>query len=159
MLVLTKDDPEAIIKEAIKEGVNSQCITATYATRQNLPLYLAACQCSIFFIRPTFSKMASSPTKLAELMGMGLPVVCNAIGDTGNIIKASGAGLLVDAFDAGTLAAAAGNISSIEHLDKALIRNSAFKYFDLQQGGASYEAIYRQLLTAPEADIKPVLPA
>jgi hypothetical protein len=35
-------------------------------------------------------------------------------------------------------------------LDKTLIRSSAFKYFDLQEGGARYAAIYAQLLAASE---------
>lgn len=149
MLVLTKDDPENVKAEALKEGVAPHCLTVQYVCRQQLPLYLAACQCSIFFIRNSFSKMASSPTKHAELMGMGLPVICNDIGDTGHIIKATGTGLLVDAFDVATLAKAATAVAQIELLDKAFIRASAFTYFNLQEGGAHYAAIYRRLLAYP----------
>jgi glycosyltransferase involved in cell wall biosynthesis len=159
MLVLTKDNPEEVKKEATSQGIDPQCLTVTYVARKHLPLYLAASQCGIFFIRRTFSKMASSPTKHAELMGMGLPVICNAIGDTGNIIKATGTGLLVDAFDAPTLAKAAAQVAQIEDLDKTLIRSSAFKYFDLQEGGARYAAIYAQQLAAPEPATGPALHA
>jgi len=37
---------------------------------------------SLFFIKPVWSKKASSPTKLAELMGLGIPVFSNSgVGD------------------------------------------------------------------------------
>jgi hypothetical protein len=43
---------------------------------------------SIFFIRPTYSKKASSPTKQGEIMAMGIPLICNyGVGDTDEIVK------------------------------------------------------------------------
>ena len=33
-----------------------------------------------------------------ELMGMGIPVICNDIGDTGKIVQQTGTGVLLDAF-------------------------------------------------------------
>jgi glycosyltransferase involved in cell wall biosynthesis len=85
MLFLTKDDPDLVKIQAAAVGIPSHKIFVTYSSRKVLPLYLAMCSCSVFFIRNTFSKIASSPTKHGELMGMGIPVICNDIGDTGKI--------------------------------------------------------------------------
>lgn len=145
MLVLTKDDPGKIKSEAAACGVDLSKLIITYATRQQLPLYLAVSNCSIFFIRNTFSKIASSPTKHAELMGMGLPVICNDIGDTGHIISQTGTGMLVLAFDETTLLRAVNNIATIEGINKAHIRQCAYTYFDLQKGTAAYASLYRSL--------------
>lgn len=47
------------------------------ATRSQVPLYCSLAQVAIMFIKPSFSKMASSATKMAEVMAMGVPVVTN----------------------------------------------------------------------------------
>ena len=83
MLVLTKDEPAWVRSEALQQGIPADKLIITTAPREKMPLYISLSDCSIFFIRPTYSKKASSPTKHAELMGMGVPVICNDIGDTG----------------------------------------------------------------------------
>jgi glycosyltransferase involved in cell wall biosynthesis len=45
--------------------------------RNEVPLYASIANATIFFIKPSFSKMASSATKMAEVMAMGLPVITN----------------------------------------------------------------------------------
>ena len=53
-------------------------IVTVHVSRQDVPLYLSLASAAVFFIRPTFSKKASSATKTGELLAMGLPVVCNS---------------------------------------------------------------------------------
>ena len=85
-LFLTKDT--ARLKEAIKKNeVDPADIVINFSSYKQLPLYLSLSNYSIFFIRPIYSKIASSPTKHAELMGMGVPVFCNDIGDTGFFLR------------------------------------------------------------------------
>jgi glycosyltransferase involved in cell wall biosynthesis len=49
--------------------------------------YLAAADFGISFIAPTPSKVSSSPTKIGEYLGAGLPVVCTAgVGDLDTLI-------------------------------------------------------------------------
>ncbi len=99
MLFLTKDDPSFVKNEAAAACIPSDKIFITYSSRKELPLYLSMCSCSIFFIRNTFSKKASSPTKHAELMGMGIPVICNDIGDTVHITSSTKTGLVLNDFN------------------------------------------------------------
>jgi glycosyltransferase involved in cell wall biosynthesis len=146
MLILTKDDSEVVYQEAKEAGIDKEKIRVTYSDRKGLPLFLALSSCSIFFIRNTFSKMASSPTKHAELMGMGIPVICNDIGDTGNIIKATGTGLILNEFDEASIKAAIAKLPQTEAIDKMHIRKSAKNYFDLKNGAQKYLQVYTSIL-------------
>ena len=129
-----------------KSATSPSKIFVTYADRNSLPIYLALSNLSIFFIRNTFSKMASSPTKHAELMGMGIPVICNDIGDTGNIIRETKTGFLVNDLSEIGLMEAVNNIGAIEMMDKEPIRESAKQLFDLEIGVQRYLKVYQNIL-------------
>lgn len=146
MLFLTKDDSGFVKEKATEIGIDPSKIFVTYADRNRLPVYLALSNISLFFIRNSFSKMASSPTKHAELMGMGIPVICNNIGDTGNIIKETKTGFLVNDFNEKGLMEAVNTIQEIELLDKGMIRESAKKIFDLEIGVKKYLGVYQNIL-------------
>jgi len=62
--------------------------------------YLWASDIGVFFIKPSFSKQSSSPTKLAEYLACGLPVIGNAgVGDTEEIILENNLGAIVYRFE------------------------------------------------------------
>ena len=46
--------------------------------RKDVPKYIYACDASICFIKPSFSKKGSSATKMAEILAMGLPIITNS---------------------------------------------------------------------------------
>src|SRR4029453_2686001 len=107
-----------------------------------MPLYISLSDCSIFFIRPTYSKKASSPTKHAELMGMGVPVVCNDIGDTGRIIEETRTGIVIKEFSEVEYRTRSKKIDEVMSISKDQIRQAAYRYFDLDAGVAKYLDIY-----------------
>jgi glycosyltransferase involved in cell wall biosynthesis len=146
MLILTKDNAEKVKSEAAEEGIAEDRVIVTYSDRKHLPQYLSLSNCSIFFIRNSFSKIASSPTKHAELMGMGIPVVCNNIGDTGNIIELTKTGLLINEFDPSSIKKAVAQMVGLEQINKELIRKSAKEYFDLKNGATMYLSVYKNIL-------------
>ncbi len=148
LLFLTKDDPEAVRKQASEAGIANEKIVVTYSGRQQMPQFLALSHCGIFFIKNSFSKMASSPVKHAELMGMGIPVICNSIGDTGKIITETGTGLLVDDFSNSSMAAVVQKVAQLESIDKNYIRSCALKYFDLKNGVQKYSALYNKIFSS-----------
>lgn len=63
------------------------------ATRSEMPSLLGCANASVFFIKPSFSKKASSATKLGELLAMQLPVVTNT--GWGDIQTYQGNGVMV----------------------------------------------------------------
>ena len=146
MLILTKDEKAKVMMEAVAEGIPSEKVFVSYARREEVPAYLGITDCSIFFIRPTFSKTASSPTKHAELMGMGIPVICNNIGDTGNIIEATKTGIVVNAFSDNDYDKAVEELPQLLDISKELIRHAAFEFFDLKMGAQKYAAFYSKIL-------------
>jgi glycosyltransferase involved in cell wall biosynthesis len=146
MLILTKDDKQTVINEAVANGIPENKIFVHYAGREEVPDYLGLSDCGIFFIKPTFSKTASSPTKHAELMGMGIPVICNDIGDTGNIIGQTQTGVIVNVFSDDEYDKVIENLPYVLSIPKEQIRKSAFDFFDLNKGTAEYSAIYSKLL-------------
>jgi glycosyltransferase involved in cell wall biosynthesis len=132
--------------EAAEYGISAEKIIVRYAGRNELPDYLSLSDCSIFFIRPTYSKMASSPTKHAELMGMGIPVICNNIGDTGHVIEDTQTGIVINNFNENEYRQVAAKMPELLIIDKNKIREGAFKYFDLEKGAGEYLQIYKRLL-------------
>jgi glycosyltransferase involved in cell wall biosynthesis len=146
MLVLTKDEPAWVRAEAQQQGIPTDKLIITTAPREKMPLYISLSDCSIFFIRPTYSKMASSPTKHAELMGMGIPVICNDIGDTGRIIEETKTGIMINEFSEHEYRKQVARINDICSISKEHIRQSAFSYFDLEAGSAHYLQVYKRVL-------------
>lgn len=78
-------------------------------------------------------------------MAMGIPLICNDIGDTGRIIEDSGAGILVKHFESGEYEKAVEILPGLLNIDKTKIRNAAFKYYDLTTGVLAYTAVYKQM--------------
>ena len=145
-LCLSKEPKEVMDAHLAKSGVDPSKIVMTFSNREELPLHLSLADYSIFFIYPTYSKLASCPTKHAELMGLGIPVICNDFGDTGAIVRATGVGALVKKFDVLNYATALSMLDSLPKAPSAEIREVAHQYYDLQEGIKKYSAIYAGLL-------------
>jgi glycosyltransferase involved in cell wall biosynthesis len=143
-LCLTKE-PKHIMDEYVKEKcIDPASVITLYSTREELPLYLSLSDYSLFFIRSTYSKISSSPTKHGELMGLGIPVICNDLGDTGTIVNATDSGIVIRAFSADDYVKALDTLDK-KPTDKERIRASAFCYFDLEKGVEKYYHIYEDI--------------
>ncbi|MFN8309986.1 MAG: glycosyltransferase [Chitinophagales bacterium] len=144
-LFITQDEPESVFQRAAESGIPRSAVMVRAANRQQVPALLSLSTYSIFFIRPTFSKNGSSPTKQGELMGMGIPLVCNTgIGDTDRIVKRYQSGILVENF---TKADYASSIRQMQtaRFDANAIRNGAIDYFSLDEGVETYWQVYQKL--------------
>jgi glycosyltransferase involved in cell wall biosynthesis len=87
-LVLTQGEPEEIRKELERHGPADLCYTIASSPPERLGGYLAAADFGISFIRPAPSKASSSPTKVGEYLGSGLPVACTSgVGDLDALIS------------------------------------------------------------------------
>lgn len=144
-LFITQDPPAMIYKAAVESGAAESDIIVQPAMRNEVPLYLSLGERSIFFIKDAYSKRASSPTKQGEIMAMGIPLICNDIGDTGKIVSAAKAGALVGKFDATEYRRVISDLPAIKETDKEHIRAAAFEYYDLQKGTEKYAGVYQLL--------------
>lgn len=145
-LLITHDTPASILEKAQAKGIDPASLRIQPATRNEVPLFLSVSDWNIFFIKDAYSKKASSPTKQGEVMAMGLPIICNDIGDTGKIIQDTGAGVLVKSFDTAGYLQAYEQLQGLKQVSRQKIREGAKKYYDLEQGVILYKEVYSQLL-------------
>jgi glycosyltransferase involved in cell wall biosynthesis len=146
-IFFSADNPDGIFEKAKAKGLSKDVITIYKAQRAELPALLSICNASAFFIKPSFSKTASSPTKMGELMGMGIPLICNAnVGDVSRIMEDTHAGILVSNFDKDNLHTIAMKCSELQLLSKEDIRKGALKWYSLEEGVSNYNNIYTSVL-------------
>ncbi len=141
---ITPDEPSLIKTKAVAKNIKEQDLRIFVAKREELPTLLAMADFSIFFIRPSYSKMASSPTKQGELMSMGIPIICNSgVGDSDYIVNKYRSGLLIPSFDIESYASCINQLDDLGSLDRLNIVNGAFEYFSLEKGVALYHQVYQ----------------
>lgn len=146
-LFITKDNPEIIQSKARSIGIDLNKIIITPAERNELPNMLSICNASLFFIKPVWSKKASSPTKMAELMGMGIPIIANAgVGDVDELITENPNGILLNEFSEQAYIDTAKHLFEMIDIDKAISRKLAIKHFSLKGGIERYATIYQKLI-------------
>jgi hypothetical protein len=129
-----------------RHGIHHHSVRILGARRNEVPAALSLSSASIFFIKPVFSKRASSPTKQGEIMGMGIPIICNSgIGDTDAVIEQYGCGAIVDLSDPQSALRVIADMNGLLSIPSERIRKGAREFYSLESGIAKYEGIYRAL--------------
>lgn len=146
-LILTQSSPE-MIEPLLRErgyAINDYLITRVPSTE--IPKYLSAADAAVSFIKRCYSKQASSPTKNAEYLACGLPIIANAgIGDVDRLINRNSVGALIDGFADVDYRAALDSVESLGDIGNRC-REVARAEFDLSNvGGVRYRRIYSRLL-------------
>jgi glycosyltransferase involved in cell wall biosynthesis len=134
-LFVTRENQETILNSAKKLNLNESNFRFSSCVHSEVPLYISLFDCSIFYIRPSFSKQASSPTKQGELMAMGIPIICNSgVGDTTEVIQK---------YHSGVIDLKENFMQEISvFFDREKTINGANNYFDLRKGIQEYEKKY-----------------
>lgn len=146
-LFITTESAESINKSAAAKDIPYEKIIIKSANRKEVPLYLSITDVSIFFIKPSYSKIASSPTKMGELMGMGIPIITNSgIGDVDDILQKTNAGISIKYFNDEEYLRAVMQIDRLCQIPKENIRQEAEKYFSLNTGIEKYDEVYKSVL-------------
>jgi len=147
LFFVTQDDKLAILAAAKKKNIPVRSLLIKPASRIEVPGFISTFDAGLFFIRPTFSKTGSSPTKMAELLACGIPVIMNTrIGDCDEIIQTTDCGVLISDFTKNELKKAVSSILTLNTKDPEALRRIAENHFSLEKGIASYEKIYDHLL-------------
>lgn len=145
-LFITMDSEAKIKNVAAKKNIPLDRILVKGAARVELPKILRLSDASLFFIKPSYSKKASSPTKMGELLSMGIPLICNdGVGDVGFVMKTANAGILLKECTATEYDKACGQLSWLKQIDKAHLREMAIHHFSLSTGVRSYNDIYMRI--------------
>ncbi|RDC64106.1 glycosyltransferase [Adhaeribacter pallidiroseus] len=146
-LFITPEPANVILAAAHKFNLKDTDFIIRSATRKEVPLYTSASNINVFFIKQSYSKIASSPTKLGEILAMGLPVICNSkVGDVEEIINYTNSGYVIDTFDKENYDKIVDLIPSLLQNIPQMIRDKSFSYYDLNKAIEKYASIYEYLV-------------
>lgn len=133
-----------------ERGIGQDSYSIIAAARNEVPSYLSASDAGLAFIKPCFSKLASSPTKNAEYLACGLPIIINAgIGDSDADLACQDVAAIVADFTEEEYDKALTHIKFQRPDDqvRTRMRLVAEKLFDLDEVGVErYAHLYRDVL-------------
>jgi glycosyltransferase involved in cell wall biosynthesis len=149
-LILTMSD-HRIAKEAIaRKGQQLADFTILNIPFSEIHSYICLADIALIFIKPIFSKLSSSPTKFAECLACGLPVVINSnIGDCDGLVKTNRIGSIVEGFNPEPYKNSFDELTRLLEKKQELrqrCRKAAEEYYSLDEGAARYSSIYSKLL-------------
>jgi glycosyltransferase involved in cell wall biosynthesis len=152
-LVITQGSHDLVRDALTKVGIAPDRFEVRGAVFSEVAEQIARMDAGIFFYRPTWSKLATSPTRLGEFLACGKPCLSNeGVGDIAENLSETGTGITLPAKDCGNV--------DLADLDTALstlflmasdpemssrCRSVAEERFSLAMGVAGYSAIYQQL--------------
>jgi glycosyltransferase involved in cell wall biosynthesis len=148
-LILTHTSPAEISEELERRGFSRDDYQVIDARPDEVPRYLAGADIGLSLIRSSFARQASSPTKFAEYLAAGLPVIASAkVGDLDAHIGKQRVGALVHRYDRDAYTEAIREVEELRR-DPRLrdrCRDAAREGYDLHEvGGARYHRLYQSL--------------
>lgn len=152
----TVDDPSAVRQRlGFAPSINER-LTIEACPSDDVQEVLRGQMASLMFFSQGLGKLGSSPTRMAEILGCGVPVVANeGVGDVARIIRDHRVGVLVNSSQPADLMAAWSELQALL-LDPGLAqrcRETAEKYFSLTAGTQAYADLYERVLTRSRADL------
>lgn len=140
----------AYIRERLADaGVPDMAVELISVAPANMPHQIVRMDASIYFTKPAFSKQAMAPTKLAELLGCGVPCLGNTgVGDMAEVLEGERVGVALSAFDQSSLAVGLSQLLALAADPSTAARcvAAAQKHFSLDEGVRRYSTVYCDLL-------------
>lgn len=156
-LILTHIGKDTVKDTCKRRGLSLDEFSVEEVEFEEMPDYIKLAEIGIFFIKPVFSKRSSCPTKFAEYLACGLPVLINAgIGDTDKIVEEHKLGVVINEF---TKESYLSKINILLELmkEKDLVsercRRVAQEIFSLDKGVSQYFDIYNKVLYGSKISI------
>ncbi|MBX2958857.1 MAG: glycosyltransferase [Flavobacteriales bacterium] len=145
-LIITPDDKKTIYDLGRKYKLEPEDFRIQFVQRNQLPMVAYASNVSIFFIKPSYSKKASSPTKMGELLAMGIPIICNNnVGDVEEIINTTGGGFCITEMNEANFTKIVDSLEQFADFIGSHVREKSRDYYDLQKGLNLYISVYKEL--------------
>jgi glycosyltransferase involved in cell wall biosynthesis len=150
-LILTQSDPQMIQPLLEARGFTEKDFFIKKVAVEDIPVYFSVADVAISFIKPCYSKLSSSPTKNAEYLACGVPMIANGgVGDTKELTLDDNVGVIIDEFNHESYEKAFDEVNELQKNKEELAercKSSAIKRFDLKTvGGERYRRIYQKLL-------------
>ena len=103
----------------------------------------------LFYAGGSISELGRSPTRLAEVLACGRPVVANpGVGDVEHVIRQNRVGVLAHSLSVSEMDACVGRLCLTSGPQLAnRCRSTAETHFSLESGTAAYRQLYQDILT------------
>jgi glycosyltransferase involved in cell wall biosynthesis len=153
--IITRDDADQVRAALDSKRRLGERLRISARLPDDMPNAVREHDLSVMFFTEGLSKVGSCPTRMAEMLGCGRPIVTNAgVGDVARIIKKYRIGVLVEGPERRQMSRA---MSELEELlaDSELgarCRTAAEEVFSLQAGTAAYRRLYGEVLSTSSGD-------
>jgi glycosyltransferase involved in cell wall biosynthesis len=149
-LVINKTGHREIREALLREGVDMARVECKAVSFSEVAHQISRMDAGLFFIKPLWSKRASSPTRLGEFLACGKPVLTNGkVGDVEDDVNSTRTGVVINDMAQETLRLALRTLLSVasEPGIAERCRRAAETRFSLESGIEQYSAIYTSLVT------------
>jgi glycosyltransferase involved in cell wall biosynthesis len=137
---------QVIVAAAEKYGLAANRLIVKHGKRHEIPALLSLSDYAVFFIKPCYSKISSSPTKHGEIMAMGIPVITNGgVGDVENVVTKYNSGYVVNDFSDESFENIIEKIISGNSFSKTGIRKGAEEFYSLTRAVEKYHTVYEKI--------------
>jgi glycosyltransferase involved in cell wall biosynthesis len=151
-LVITQTSPVEITGELQRLGFSSDDYRVIQVAPEEVPAYLRAADVAVSLVSPSYARRSASPTKFAEYLAAGLPVISTAgIGDLDAHISEGHTGVLLERLDGAAYVAAFREILELlrdPDLGERCRREARVRYDLHDVGGKRYLELYAAVLGA-----------
>jgi glycosyltransferase involved in cell wall biosynthesis len=147
--VFTRSSTDKLRAALRRENVPDEEVAVQPTPPTQMPAMLCGADAGVSFIEPWFSKIASSPVKVAEYLATGVPVAVNrGIGDQDHLIDGDATFIDGGTMTAADLSRTAARLAALDLNDarRTLVRKAARDNFCLETIGiARYRRLYERL--------------
>lgn len=147
--IITRDDPEVVREKLGGDSAFQKRIKVFGLPSDQVHAAVQQHYASTMFFTPGVSKLGSSPTRMGEILGCGLPVVVNdGVGDVAAIVRRYHVGIVIDGNGQEQMDKAYSSlVELIKDPELSLrCRKAAEEVFSLESGTKAYHQLYQDIL-------------
>lgn len=153
LLILTPS-PGGIVEDTLDRlAIPRERVTIRSVPYAEVPMHLSLGDVGLCFIKPSLSKLSSSPTKIGEYLACGLPILANAgVGDVEELVRRQRVGVVLDEFSGHAYQKALDQMEKLLQDREGLrqrCRAAAEEKFSLLWSVRQYRSTYERMLGTP----------